>query len=65
MKNNYGKKLSYFVRDFLHVRTMSHEAIYRQPVPGNLQEEEAFSYDFSHSFLGDGKTPFVKSLMCY
>ena len=48
-----------------NIRPMSRKAIYRQPVPGNLQEEGTFSYDFSHYFLGDGKTLFAKLLICY
>ncbi len=44
---------------------MSHEAIYRQPVPGNLHEEKAFSFECSHIFLNDRKTLFEKLLLCY
>ena len=32
-------------------RIKSHDAIYRQPVPGNLQEEKAFTFEFSHSSI--------------
>ena len=33
-------------------------AIYRQPVPGNLQEEQAFTFQYSHFVLGDHETLF-------
>ncbi len=49
----------------LNLRPMSHEAIYRQPVPGNLQEEKAFTFECSRIFLRDRKTLFEKLLMCY
>ena len=46
-------------------RAMSHEAIYRQPVPGNLQEDNSFSFECLHTFIGNRKTLFAKLLMCY
>ncbi len=36
-----------------NLRAMSHEAIYRQPVPGNLHEEKTFTIQCSYIFLGD------------
>ncbi len=44
---------------------MSHEAFYRQPFPGNLQEEKALTFQFPQNVLGDRKLLFEKLLMCY
>ena len=44
---------------------MSHEAIYRQPVPGNLQEENPSTFEFSHIILGDHETLLETLLMLY
>ncbi len=32
---------------------LCHEAIYRQPVSGNLLEENSFTFKFFHDFKGD------------
>ena len=44
-------------------RAMSHEAIYRQPVPGNLHEEKAFTFECSPISLVDRKTMLGKWLV--
>ena len=44
-------------------RDMSHKAIYRQPVPGNLQEEKPFTFQCSPIFLVDYKILFENQLM--
>ena len=44
---------------------MSHEAINRQPVPGNFQEEKPFTFQCSGIVLVDHKTLFENQLMCY
>ena len=47
------------------LRAMSHKAIYRQPVPCDLQEKKPFTFECSHIILGDRKTLFEKNIMCY
>ena len=42
---------------------MSHEAINKQPVPGNLQEEKPFTFQCSGIVLIDYKTLFENQLM--
>ena len=44
---------------------MSHEAIYGQPVPGNLHEEMAFTFECSPISLVDRKTMFENWPVCY
>ena len=44
---------------------MSHEAIYRQPEPGNLQEKKTFTLECLHIILVDRKTLSEKLLKCY
>ena len=36
-----------------------------QPVPGNLQEENLFTIECSHNFLGNRKTMFEKLVFRY
>ena len=47
------------------VRAMSHEAIHRQPVPGNLKEENPFTFENSHNFMGFLRHSVGKILMWY
>ena len=44
---------------------MSHKAIYGQPVPGNLQEGKAFTFQCSPISLLDRKTMFENLPVCY
>ena len=46
------------------VRAMSHKAIYRQPVPGNLQEDMPFTFHCSHTLLVDRRTLLKKWPLC-
>ena len=48
-----------------NLRAMSHEAIYGQPVQGNLQEEKAFTFECSPISLVDRKTMFENWPVCY
>ena len=45
------------------LRAISHEAIYGQPVQGNLQEERAFTFECSPYLLVDHKT-LLKKITC-
>ena len=47
------------------IKVMSHWAIYRQPVPGNLQEESLFSFKFSQCFPEDSKLQLGEYLCCW
>ena len=50
------------------VRSKGHvtrETIYRQPVSGNLQEDNSFTFESLHTFLGNHKTLYAKLPMCY
>ena len=49
----------------LTLRAMSHEEIYGQPVPGNLREEKAFTFECSPIFLVDSKKMFENWPVCY
>ena len=43
---------------------MSHREIYRQPVPGNLQEDMPFTFHCSHTLLVDRRTLLKKWPLC-
>ena len=44
---------------------MSHDAIYGQPVPGNLHEVKAFTFECSPIFLVIRRTMFETWPFCY
>ena len=47
------------------LRAMSNWASYRQPVPGNLQEEKPFTFQFLGIFLVYNKTLYENWIMYY
>ena len=47
------------------IKAMSHEAIYRQRVPGNPQEEKNIHISFLYNLLEDSKSLLQTCFLCY